>query len=141
MRKRLAILAAVCSVAIAVYAATGPQPRATKTGGVFTNGIVVWPAPLRLYDIYVDNPTPTNEWIMVFEDTFVTTNSPIQTNGAVPRLGPYLVQAGGWFDKDFSYYGMNLDNCYIAISTTSNTFTSAVTNAFIIQAIFDNTTQ
>jgi hypothetical protein len=86
---------------------------------------------------------------MVFENTPGTTNSywnatntpAYATNGSYPRLGPWLLPAGQWLDKDYSYYGMNLDNCAICISTTSNTFTSAVTNAFEIQAIFDNTTQ
>jgi hypothetical protein len=140
-------LLAPCLLALSLCAG-GPEPRMNPNAGVRTNAVIVWPAPLRLYDIYVNNPTATNEWVMVFVNypaatntTWVATNTPAATNGTIPSMAPWPVAAGGFVDKDFSYYGITLDNCYIGISSTSNTFTSAVTNAFFIQAIFDHTTQ
>ena len=149
MKKKLLGFSAVIMLALAALAGPLVNPRGTATGGLFTNGIVVWSSPCTLYDVYVYNPTATNEFVMVFENTPGNTNSSwnvtntpaFATNGSLPRLGPWPVGAGQWLDKDYSFYGMALDNCAICISTTSNKFTSAVTNAFQVQAIFDNTTQ
>ena len=84
------VLLAPCLLALALYA--GPGSIATRITGhatPTTNGIVVWPNACKVYNIYAFNPTSTNEYLMLFENTFVSTNTPPQTNAAKPRMGPW----------------------------------------------------
>lgn len=58
----------------------------------------------------------STQYIQVFE-----TNT-VPANGTVPKIS-VPVSAGQYYSIDFGYYGLNLDKCTLANSSTVNTLT------------------
>lgn len=129
-RKLLGIALGLTALACAVFAVGGPPTRVIGNG-FYTNGIVVSQTPLKLYAVTGYNSTASTAYLMVFE-----TNA-VPANGSICRLGPFPVGAGQWYSVDMSFYGADLDKCWVGMSSTAQSLTLAGTN-FTFQGITAN---
>jgi hypothetical protein len=89
----------------------------TVTGNAsLTNLLAVSQVPVKLYAVIGYNSAGSPEFVQVFN----TETSP--TNGTVPVFS-IPVAAGQYFSFDFSYYGADLDNVWVASSSTASSLT------------------
>ena len=124
---KITILAALLLTLLSAAAQTIPTLTTGDAG--LTNARTIYNAPLKLYSVTGFNGSTTNLYVQVFG---TVTGA---TNGAVP-LFSIPVPATNYYSLDFSYYGVNLDRCRVAISSNSTTLVATPTANVSIQAVF-----